>query len=63
MDLTHGEVEALHALLTEAERRDELPEVLHGVRRALKWARAYERWREEGGDWPFGADWGPRGDS
>ncbi len=63
MDLTRGEVEALHALLTEAEHRGELPEVLHGVRRALKWVRAYERWRKEGGDWPFGPDWDLRGDS
>jgi hypothetical protein len=63
MDLTRGEVEALHALLTEAERRDELPEILHGVRRALKWVRVYERWREEGGDWSFEPDLGLRGDS
>jgi len=63
MDLTRGEVEALHVLLKDAERRGELPEALHGVWRALKWVRAWERWREEGGDWPFGPDWGPRGDS
>jgi len=61
MDLTCGEVEALHALLTEAERRGELPEALRGVRRALEWTRAYERWRREGGDWPFGPDFSPRG--
>jgi hypothetical protein len=60
MDLTRGEVEALHALLTEAELRGELPEALRGVRRALKWVRAYERWREEGGDWPFRPNWGLR---
>jgi hypothetical protein len=63
MDLTRGEVEALHALLMEAERRGELPEALRGVWRALKWVQAYERWREEGGDWPFGPDFSPRGDS
>jgi hypothetical protein len=63
MDLTREEVEALHALLVEAERRGELSEALHGVWRALKWARAYERWRSEGGDWPFGPDWGLRGDT
>ncbi len=57
MDLTREEVEALHALLTEAELRGGLPEVLRGVRRALEWALAYERWRREGGDWPFGPDW------
>jgi hypothetical protein len=63
MDLTRGEVEALHVLLMEAERRGELPEVLQGVWRGLKWARAYGRWREEGGDWPFGPDWDLREDS
>jgi hypothetical protein len=63
MDLTRGEVEALHVLLTDTERRDGLPEALRGVRRALEWARAYERWREEGGDWPFGPDWDLREDS
>ena len=63
MDLTREEVEALHALLTGAERRGELPEALHGVLRGLKWARAYERWRKEGGEWPFNPDWGLREDS
>ncbi len=60
MDLTREEVEALRALLAEAERRGRLPEALRGVRRALEWARAYERWRREGGDWPFGPDWSLR---
>jgi len=63
MDLTHREAEALHALLTEAERRGELPEALRGVWRALKWVRAYERWKEEGGDWPFEPDFSVREDS
>jgi DNA-binding response OmpR family regulator len=63
IDLTRREVEALHALLTEAKRRGELPEVLKGVWRGLEWVRAYERWREEGGEWPFGPDLGLRGDS
>jgi hypothetical protein len=60
MDLTREEVEALHALLTGAERRGELPEALRGVWRGLEWFRAYERWRKEGGDWPFGPDWNLR---